>query len=272
MDDTDYAFGRSRAAYDRLIEQAELFRPLTQRMLLAAGIKRAMHVLDVGSGVGDVSFLVAGMVGPEGSIIGVALDAEALRLAEERRSAMGITNVEFRQSDLRLVEAGRLFDAAVGRFVLLYMSDVTQTLRQIAEHVRPGGILAFHESDQRITIAPAMNQPVLAELQNLFVRTFERSGAQPKIGTELYARMLGAGLDPDPSPIAEIQFHVDGEVAYRHWSSFARSFLPKIVEYGLATEKDVFDLLDRVREELVAARGFTSAGWLMVAQWARKPQ
>jgi len=71
MDDTDYAFGRSRAEYDRLIEQAELFRPLTQRMLLAAGVTRGVRVLDVGCGVGDVSFLVASLVGPEGSVVGV---------------------------------------------------------------------------------------------------------------------------------------------------------------------------------------------------------
>src|ERR1700686_5227973 len=78
MEDTDYAFGRSRAEYDRLIEQAELFRPLTERVLLAAGISRGMHVLDVGCGLGDVSFLVAGMVGPENSVVGVDLDTEAL--------------------------------------------------------------------------------------------------------------------------------------------------------------------------------------------------
>src|SRR5689334_11430544 len=99
MDDTDYAFGRSRAEYDRLIEQAELFRPLTERMLLAAGIARGMQVLDVGCGVGDVSFLVAALVGPEGSVVGVDLDAEALKLAEERCTAQGIANVKFRQSD-----------------------------------------------------------------------------------------------------------------------------------------------------------------------------
>ncbi len=106
MDDTDYAFGRSRAEYERLIEQAELFRPLTERMLLAAGITRGMQVLDVGCGVGDVSFLVAALVGPEGSVVGVDLDAEALKLAEVRRTAQGITNVEFRQSDARSVDSG----------------------------------------------------------------------------------------------------------------------------------------------------------------------
>ena len=119
MDDTDYAFGRTHAEYGRLIDQAELFRPLTERMLLAAGIKRGMQVLDVGCGVGDVSFLVAALVGPEGSVVGVDLDAEALKLAEERCAAKRITNVEFRESDARLIEGRRLFDAAVGRLVLM---------------------------------------------------------------------------------------------------------------------------------------------------------
>ena len=272
MDDTDYAFGRSRAEYDRLIEQAELFRPLTERMLRAAGIARGMRVLDVGCGVGDVSFLVAALVGPEGWVVGVDLDAEALNLAEERMHARGITNVEFRQSDVRSVDSGRLFDAAVGRFVLHFMSDPTEAIRQIAEHVRPGGIVAFHEPDTRMKIAPAMNQPVLARLQDLFARTFECTGARPEIGSELYSRMRDAGLEPDPKPFAEIAVHMgNGEVAYRRWAQFARSLLPKIVEYGLATEKDILDILDQLRDELAPARGFTALSWLMIAQWARKP-
>jgi len=273
MDDTDYVFGRSRTEYDRLIEQAELFRPLTQRMLLAAGIKRAMHVLDVGCGVGDVSFLVAALVGPEGSVVGVDLDAEVLKLAEQRRAAQGLINVEFRQSDVRSVDAARLFDAAVGRFILCFMKDPTEALRQIAERVRPGGIVAFHEPDLRLTIAPAVNQPVLARLQDLCVRTGECTGGRQDLGLELYMRMLDAGLDPDPSPLVEIAGRMgQGEVAYRRWELFARSGLPKIVEYGLATEKDVLDLLEQLRDELVPARGFIPLSWLMIAQWARKPE
>jgi hypothetical protein len=52
---------------------------------------------------------------------------------------------------------------------------------------------------------------------------------------------------------------------------FARSVLPKIVEYGLATEREILDILDQLRNELVPARGFTPLSWLMIAQWARKP-
>ena len=137
MDDTDYAFGRTHGEYERLIEQAELMRPLTERMLLAAGISRGMHVLDVGCGVGDVSFLVAGLVGPEGSVIGIDLDAGALKLAEHRRIAQGISNVEFGKSDARSVVPKRPFDAAVGRHVLQFsLSQLTMRLGEIVTIAR----------------------------------------------------------------------------------------------------------------------------------------
>ena len=271
MDDTDYAFGRSRAEYDRLIEQAELFRPLTERMLLAAGVSRGMRVLDVGCGVGDVSFLASSLVGPEGLVVGVDLDAEALKLAGERCRAKQFSNVEFHQSDARSVDSGRLFDAAVGRFVLLFMNNPTEALRQIAERVRPGGLVAFQEPDARVRIAP--NQPVLAGLLDLFAQTFARTGARVEIGPELYRLMHDAGLEPNPRPLAEIPVHVgNGEVAYRRWTLFARSLLPKIVKYGLATEKDVLDILDRLRDELIPAHSLIPLNWTMIGQWAHKPE
>ena len=270
MDDTDYAFGRSRAEYDRLIEQAELIGPLTERMLLAAGVSRGMRVLDVGCGVGDVSFLVAGLVGPEGSVVGVDLDAEALKLAEERRNAKRINNIEFHLSDARSVDSGGLFDAAVGRFVLLFMSDPAEGLRQIARRVRPGGLVAFHEPDARMRIAP--NQPVLAGLLDLFARTFARTGARVEIGAELYKWMRDAGLKPNPRPLAEIPVLMgNGEAAYRRWTLFARSLLPRIVKHGLATEKDVLDILEQLRNELIPADGLIPLNWLLIGQWAHKP-
>jgi hypothetical protein len=89
--------------------------------------------------------------------------------------------------------------------VLMFMHDPTATLRQIAERIRPGGIVAFHEWDARVTTALAMNQPVLARLQGLFVRKFERSGAR-LAGAELYSRMLEIDLEPDPSHSLKSRF------------------------------------------------------------------
>jgi ubiquinone/menaquinone biosynthesis C-methylase UbiE len=273
MDDTDYALGRTNAEYERLIEQAELLRPLTERVVRAAGIGSGMHVLDIGCGMGDVSFLVSEIVGPEGSVVGIDLDGAALALADQRRAAHGISNVVFREGDARSVNPERLFDAAVGRFVLMFMSDPTATLRLVAERVRPGGVLAFHEWVAGISPASAMDLPVLASFQDLIRKTFALAGARVDIGAELHWRMRDAGLEPEPRPLAEIAVCTDqGPVGYRRWALFARSLLPKIVEYGLGSEAEVVDTVERqLHDELIDAH-LTPLSWLMIGQWARKPR
>jgi hypothetical protein len=48
--------------------------------------------------------------------------------------------------------------------------------------------------------------------------------------------------------------------------------LPKIVEYGLATEQTVLDIIERqLRNELLDVRGLLPLNWLTIGQWARKP-
>jgi ubiquinone/menaquinone biosynthesis C-methylase UbiE len=273
MDDTDYALGRTDEEYERLVEQAEVLRPLTERMLRAAGIDAGMRVLDVGCGLGDVSFLASELVGPGGSVVGIDLDGAALRFAEERRVARRTSNVEFRQGDARSIEGEHVFDAAVGRFILMFMNDPTAALRLIAGKVRPGGIVAFHEWAAGMLPACASNLPVLAEFQTLLGRTFESSGAGLDTGAELYWWMRDAGLEPEPRPLAEIAICMgQNAIAYRRWALFARSMLPKIVKYGLATEADVLDIVERsLRDELMHARGPIPLSWLMIGQWARRP-
>jgi len=273
MEDADYAFGRGRAEYERLIEQAEIFGPLTERMLRNAGIGAGMHVLDIGCGAGDVSFLVSALVGAEGSVTGVDLDGDAIGVAEQRGAAQQITNVSFRQADARSLDPGRLFDAAVGRFVLMFLPNPTEALRLFAARVRPGGILAFCEQAASVTATPAGQQPALAALLALFTSAFERSGARPDIGAELYPRMRDAGLQPDPRPLAEfVLCPARDTVAYRRWALFARSMLPKIVEYGLGTEDEIRHSVEHeLRQELLAATGLVPLSWLMIGQWARVP-
>jgi hypothetical protein len=47
--------------------------------------------------------------------------------------------------------------------------------------------------------------------------------------------------------------------------------LPKMVEYRLAAEGDILDLLEWLRREMLPARGLLPLTSLMVCQWARKP-
>ena len=128
MTDPTYALGRSDDEYARLTEQANFLRPLTERFFKKAGIAPGMKVLDVGSGVGDVAFLLAELVGLDGKVVGVDMDGAALEKARKRAEQLKLRNVEFLVGDIRTAALPGPFDAAVGRLVLLYCADPAAAL------------------------------------------------------------------------------------------------------------------------------------------------
>ena len=69
-----YALPATDRERQRLMSQAEMVRPITRRLFVDAGIGPGMRVLDLGCGVGDVSLLLADLVGPTGEVVGVDRD------------------------------------------------------------------------------------------------------------------------------------------------------------------------------------------------------
>lgn len=61
-DAQDYPLGYSTQEAQRLADQAARLDDFTENVLQRAGLRRGMQVLDIGSGVGDVSLLAARMV------------------------------------------------------------------------------------------------------------------------------------------------------------------------------------------------------------------
>jgi SAM-dependent methyltransferase len=116
-----YPFADRAAEDERLAAQAALFDPLTRRVLRQAGLAPGMRVLDLGSGSGNVARLAAELVGPEGRVVGIERDPEAVKLAQRRTDA---GQVEFRAGDVQTldgIEDG--FDAVIGRLVMMYVPD-----------------------------------------------------------------------------------------------------------------------------------------------------
>ena len=140
-----YALGYSKAESERLMRQAAQLAPLTERFFRDAGIAAGQRVLELGSGMGDVAMLVARLVGPSGSVLGIERDTDSIRLAQTRIAKAGLRNVSFSQSEVSQLRAEERFDAAVGRFILQFLPDPVSVLRSLSAAVRPGGVIAFHE-------------------------------------------------------------------------------------------------------------------------------
>jgi ubiquinone/menaquinone biosynthesis C-methylase UbiE len=92
---TTYVFGHSQREIQRLISQAAILRPVTERLLRKVQIGPGMRVVDLGCGAGDVSMLAAEFVGPIGLVVGIDRNREVLSLAAERAHVAGLRQMRF---------------------------------------------------------------------------------------------------------------------------------------------------------------------------------
>jgi SAM-dependent methyltransferase len=267
-----YALGHSPQELDRLAFQAKILEPFTRTFFEQAGVGTGMSVLDVGSGAGDVVFLVRQLVGAEGRVTGTDRAPEALERARKRADALGYSNVTFVQGDPAEMTFDEPFDAIVGRFVLMYYRDPVETLRRLARHVRLGGILAFQDSDNAGRTYPLA--PMFDRSFELMGKALELSGVVRCMGPKLYPSFIAAGL-PAPTLIAHIGVVGSQDPAVDQLSEFIvtglRPMMPAIVKHGLATEKelDIETYAQRMAKEFRAGGGILTSP-LFIGAWARK--
>jgi methyltransferase family protein len=93
---------------DLLTASDQIANGASQAFFRDAGIIPGMRVFDVGSGAGDVAFLVADLVGDSGEVVGVDRAPNAVARAEARADAESRRNVFFREGDpLKCRSTGR---------------------------------------------------------------------------------------------------------------------------------------------------------------------
>jgi SAM-dependent methyltransferase len=100
------------------------------------------RVVDVGSGGGIDSLIAASMTGDQGRVIGIDMTPEMLAKARASASAIGATNVEFREGHAETlpVENGWA-DLVISNGALNLCPDKLQILREMHRVLRPGGRL-----------------------------------------------------------------------------------------------------------------------------------
>ena len=105
-------------------------------------------MLDVGCGAGDVSLLAASIVGPSGSVTGVDMDADTVKLAQSRIEGAKISNVTIEAGDITKLPYAGEFDAVIGGLIVLYLGDPAAGMKAFRSYVKPGGLVYFQEFGQ----------------------------------------------------------------------------------------------------------------------------
>lgn len=246
----EYSLGYSEHEAQRLADQAARLAEFTEDVLRRAGIAPGMRVLDIGSGVGDVSLLLARMVGAEGAVLGVEKSAASVEIATRRATEQGAANVAFAATDLAKFATDQRFDAIVGRFVLAYVPERAAVLEKLIRHLKPGGIVASLEIDMS-QIAQVPPSALFTGARQWVLEAFAAGGTELDMGSRLLATFIEAGL-PEPSMIAAHPV-VGGASCpgYEELVQGLRSLLPVIEREEIASAKEVGidTLAQRLRED-----------------------
>ena len=267
----DYALGYTDFEQDGLIRQAARIAPTTERLFREAGIGPGQRVLDLGSGMGDVSMLVAKLVGASGEVFGVERDANSIARAKARVAAAGLRNVNFIQGDVGEIASDQLFDAAVGRLILQFLPDPIGVLRSVYRLVRPGGVLAFQEPSLASLSALGARLPLWSQVHRVIRETFLRSGVNPETGLTLHRIFQEAGL---PAPIMDLEMPLGSDTDFLRWTpDLFNSLRPSAEQHNVSLDElgDLTTLPYRLCAEITTAKAVVSVVPL-VSAWSRKPE
>jgi ubiquinone/menaquinone biosynthesis C-methylase UbiE len=149
MSATDDAKKRAAATYNAAADFYDhptntFWERYGRRTIERLKLPNGASVLDVCCGSGASAIPAAQAVGPDGSVIGVDLAENLLKLARTKANRLGLRSIHFQIGDLTALPfADRSFDAVVCVFGIFFVPDMEAALRELKRVLRPNGRLAI---------------------------------------------------------------------------------------------------------------------------------
>ena len=262
-----YVIRGGKPGYERLQLLARARMPDTRDLFDRVGVAPGWRCLDLGCGSGDVTFEIARRVGPDGHVTGIDMDATKLELARAAGAELGLTQIEFRSSDVSAWQERDAYDMVYCRFLLQHLRDPVDLLRRMWAALRPGGALVVEDADFDGLFCHPPNDAFDFYADN-YRRVLAFNGGDPAIGRKLYGYFSAAGI-PRPELTLVQDAYASGEgktLAHSTLEATAES----LIDAGLASP-------DVVAAALASLARFTEDPDTVVGDprifqvWSRRP-
>jgi len=191
----DYILGSSNKEFKRLDLQAQIFEKESLQTLQLAGIRSGMHCADIGCGIGDMTFMMAKLVGKSGSVIGIDRNSDVIEVCKKRAAKENITNVKFFVGDVYDNELSKdSFDLVFSRFLFQHLEEPKRALKAMTKLVTVGGMVVAEENDHDIWLTYPSSAG-LEKLRRVYVDLLGLSNCDELIARKLYKLFSECGLN-----------------------------------------------------------------------------
>ncbi len=175
-----------------------------QHTLNRLSVKRGEQILDVGCGVGFLSYEIALQTGDSGRVSGIDQNSEMIRHANKRCESL--RNTEFSEANAdNLPFPEESFDAVSCTQVLLYVNDVAQVLSGIRRVLKPAGRIIIVETDWRGVV---LNSDYNSITRKIF-SAWDAAVPSPNLPVRLGPLLVDNGfcnVDVEPIPILNTEY------------------------------------------------------------------
>ncbi len=195
-----------------------------QHTLSKLSVKRGEKILDVGCGVGFLSYEIALKTGDSGRVSGIDQNSEMIRHSNKR--CENLRNTEFSEAkadDLPFPKGS--FDAVCCTQVLLYVKDVVQVISEIKRVLKPAGRIIVVETDWRGVV---LNSDYDSITRKIF-SAWDAAVPSPNLPVRLGPLLLNNGfynLDVEPIPILNTEY-TPSQFSYGMMNWITRNALKK---------------------------------------------
>ena len=267
-----YSLGSSVGETERLKHQADELKPESSELLARVGLSSGQSALDLGCGPRGVLELLIDRVSPGGTVIGVDADLAHVELADALAQAAangrGLREVKVVLADARATGLpSDTFDVVHTRTLLVTIPQPGEVVAEMVRLARPGGRVAAMEPDTEYSMCYPPNAAI-DRISELFDATFERNGADARVGRRVSELFRHAGL-VDVSVEARTQSYAAGHSRRTVRLDLLRAMRTQVVALGLATESELDELDAEARAHLADPETVMVFGHMFLV-WGRK--
>ena len=144
------------------------FPETAKRLVEHLQLKPTDNLLDVCTGTGVVALTAAQKLA-QGKVTGIDLSSGMLRQAKNKAAEKGYLNIDFQQMDLDNLEFDNdTFDVATSSFGLFFLEDMTRSLQNIANTVKPKGKVAI----------TSFTGEAFSPMSDIFLKHYQEAGKE----------------------------------------------------------------------------------------------